>query len=50
MTRTMLERHWGLPYASWTREHHQAHNIAMYRAVGWGDEARLRPVTPSGSR
>lgn len=47
MTRTMLERHWGLPYGSWTRQHHQAHNIVMYRALGWGDEARLRPVEPS---
>lgn len=50
ITRAMLEKQWSLPYAAWTSQHHQAHNVAMYRLLGWGDEARLRPVTPSRSR
>jgi len=43
-TRVRLEQEWRLPYARWTRQHHETHNRLLYHLLGWGDAAREGPV------
>lgn len=50
-TKRQLEQEWGVRYAGWTLQQHQAHNVAMYRVLGWPDEGPVRvgfnhPVRP----
>lgn len=45
VTKRQLEQQWGVPYQHWTREQHQQHNLAMYRALGWPEDGPLRTVS-----
>ena len=48
-----LEQHWGLPWAQWTKRHHEAHTRLMYRMLGWpesGPPSGHEAVSPRRKR
>lgn len=40
-TRRALEAHWALPYAKWTRQHHEQHSAWLRRLAGLDDVATV---------